>query len=103
MVGSHLKTRMTLLPPTITLDEATAQGMHPLAGFYHLAHERWMLDNLLADMRRGRIPVALVSFGPELVEVWRRPWNAKAPNGTNGAVHHYRTGESPLVVRKGRR
>lgn len=53
----------------ITIEQATEQGLRPLAGPYTEA-EGWMIENVLLDMRRGVIDHAVVTteHGPE---VWR--------------------------------
>ena len=35
---------------------------------YNLPSEQWMLENVLADMRRGKIDVVVIDN-----EVWRKP------------------------------
>jgi hypothetical protein len=53
----------------ITVEEATSRGYHPLTTKY-TPKEKWMLDNVLADMRRGGIDHVLVAQDGG-VEVWR--------------------------------
>ena len=53
-----------------TPDEATAAGYRWLTTPYFLK-ERWMLDNVLADMRRGNID-AIEVRQPTGIEVWRK-------------------------------
>jgi len=54
------------------LTERTARGLGlgRLTTPYRLPLEKWMLDNVIADMKRGGIKYALVSVGGG-VEVWR--------------------------------
>lgn len=56
----------------ITPKEARAMGYKPLTTGYALPTEKWMLDNVLADMARAKIEVALID-GFEGPEVWRLP------------------------------
>lgn len=55
----------------ITPDEATKTGYRALTVGYELPLEQWLLNNVLADMRRGRIDHVLVEseYG---IEVWRK-------------------------------
>lgn len=39
---------------------------------YVLPSERWMLDNVIADMQRCNADFVLVEIRPEEVEVWRK-------------------------------
>lgn len=55
---------------TMTRFEATRAGFHPLTTGYRLPDEQWMLDNVLADMRRGGITHVLVKQKGS-VAVWR--------------------------------
>jgi ATP sulfurylase len=54
---------------TMTAQEARAKGYRPLTTKY-IKKEQWMLDNVLADMRRGGIDHVLVEQDGG-VEVWR--------------------------------
>ncbi|MFA9263001.1 MAG: hypothetical protein ACEQSB_06685 [Undibacterium sp.] len=56
---------------TMSEKDAKANGYRPLTTSYQLPKEQWMLDNVLADMKRGNIDTVLV---PDAVgvEVWRR-------------------------------
>jgi hypothetical protein len=48
------------LPDAMTVQEAATKGfMYPLAGLY-APSEYWMLENVIKDMNRGRIPFAIV-------------------------------------------
>lgn len=82
----------------ISYEEAAQRGLHPLTTPYKLPFERWMLDNLIAELRRGRIEYALVGSSAEVVEVWRKPSNTLHPNGTNGAAHHYKGNRNLGIV-----
>ena len=42
----------------------------PLAGPYREA-EKWMLENVVADLRRGNIAFEMRPVGEDQVEVWR--------------------------------
>jgi hypothetical protein len=50
-------------------EEAAARNLRPLAGPYGKS-ERWMLDAVLSDLRRGNIFCAVVETAAGL-EVWR--------------------------------
>ena len=54
--------------------EASASGYWGLTMPYRLPDEQWMLDNVLADMRRKDIEHVLVKEGSG-VAVWRRGRN----------------------------
>jgi len=51
--------------------EAKASGYRALTNNYHLPREQGMLDNVLADMRRGNISHCVVMANGG-VAVWRR-------------------------------
>jgi hypothetical protein len=59
----------------IARDLALQRGYEALTVMYH-AEERWMLENVIADMERGGISYQLVGvldkFDNYLVEVWRQ-------------------------------
>jgi hypothetical protein len=57
------------LSAPITPAAAKALGMKPLTTAYDAA-EQWMLDRLLADLKRNKIKFALVAVEAG-VEVWR--------------------------------
>jgi hypothetical protein len=42
----------------------------PLAGPYTEA-EKWMLENVIADLKRGGIDFRIVGIGNQQVEIWR--------------------------------
>lgn len=60
----------------MTKKEARNNGYRPLTIAYQLPHEGWMLDNVLDDMRRGKIDSVVVTVQGG-VELWRRPPMAK--------------------------
>ena len=45
-------------------------SFRPLAGPY-AEPEKWMLENVIADLRRGGIAFELRPAGAEQVEIWR--------------------------------
>jgi hypothetical protein len=47
-------------PPPVHASVAREQGYIPLAGPYNPSTEGWMLNNALADLRRGRRDFAMV-------------------------------------------
>ena len=53
----------------ITTQQAEEQGLRPLSGPYTIG-QTWMLENVLADMRRGQIEHAVVTTETG-TEVWR--------------------------------
>jgi len=53
----------------LTTQQAQEQGLRPLAGSY-TESEGWMIENVLADMRRGQIDHAVVTT-ENGTEVWR--------------------------------
>ena len=54
----------------ITDSEALRQGFRPMTIVYR-QKERWMLDNVISDMKRGKITYVLVQAA-DGVEVWRK-------------------------------
>jgi len=56
---------------TMNVREARAAGYRALTNPYQLPGEQRMLDNVLADLRRGKIAHVLVKR-PGGVTVWRR-------------------------------
>lgn len=56
---------------TTTKQEAKADGFRQLTIAYNLPAEQWMLDNVLKDMERGHIRVALVQVS-DGVQVWKK-------------------------------
>jgi hypothetical protein len=54
----------------ITPDQATERGLRVLAGPYFKCEE-WMIDAVLADMRRGNIEASIVENANGQREVWR--------------------------------
>ena len=61
---------------TINIRGARAAGYRAVTHGYELPQEQGMLDNVLADMRRGNIDHALVR-GRGGVAVWRRAKNRR--------------------------
>jgi hypothetical protein len=55
---------------TMTKDNALKQGYRPMTTGYNLPNEQWMLDNVLADMKRGEFDAVLVDDNG--IEVWRK-------------------------------
>jgi len=60
---------------TITKEQAKAEGYRPLTTAYTLPQEEWMLNNIVADLRRGNINFALVA--EDDVRVWNRALSEK--------------------------
>jgi hypothetical protein len=60
----------------MTAQEAREKGYRPLTTKY-IPKEQWMLENVLADMRRGGIDHVLVEQDGG-VEVWRTAPSKKA-------------------------
>ena len=56
---------------TMTPQAAEAAGYRALTTEYKIPEEQWMMDRVLADMKRGGIDTVIVSMarGPE---IWRR-------------------------------
>jgi hypothetical protein len=54
----------------ITPEQAKERGLRVLAGPYFKC-EAWMIDAVLADMRRGNIEAAIVENPHGQCEVWR--------------------------------
>ena len=63
---------------TVNTKEARAWGYRALTCNYHLPREQRMLDNVLADMRRGSIDHVVVRRR-DGVAVWRRGRNGSTP------------------------
>jgi hypothetical protein len=51
---------------------AKEAGYRPMTNPYVLPAEAWMLQNVIADMERGKADYALVEVKVEQVEVWRK-------------------------------
>ncbi|MGZ4973507.1 MAG: hypothetical protein ACXWDN_12170 [Limisphaerales bacterium] len=64
---------------------AKAAGYCPLTTAYRLPHEQAMVDNVLADMRRGKIDHRLVKVLGG-VSVWRRSMFGRVLAKTTGPV-----------------
>jgi hypothetical protein len=83
--------------PFCGITAAKALGYRPLTGGYQMPAEKRMLENVLADMRRGNIDHVVVG-GRTGVAVWRK--------GSNGAKCGLEN-SSPLppagVLKSGRR
>ena len=62
---------------TMNEEAAKAAGYHGLTMGYKLPDEQWMLDNAVADMRRGNIEHVLVKVNGGTA-VWRRGRNGRA-------------------------
>ena len=60
------------------LKEAKAAGYRALTNPYQLPGEQQMLDNVCADLRRGKIGHVLVKR-PGGVAVWRRQGSGRNP------------------------
>jgi hypothetical protein len=56
---------------TITKQQAEAEGYRPMTTAYRLPQEEWMLNNVVADMRRGKINFVFVAESTG-VEVWKQ-------------------------------
>jgi hypothetical protein len=56
---------------TLNCRKAEAAGYRALTTTYYLPREQWMLDRVLADMRRANVDHVLVREGVG-VSVWRR-------------------------------
>ena len=56
---------------TLNLKQAEARGYRALTTKYYLPREQWMLDGVLADMRRANVDHVLVRE-PGGMSVWRR-------------------------------
>jgi hypothetical protein len=54
-----------------TKEAAKAAGYEAMTDPYIIPTEGWMLDNVIADLQRGKIGFALVQIGLSGVEVWR--------------------------------
>lgn len=63
------KIPMNILKP-ITPAQAQKHGLRILSGPYNHATETWMLDNVIKDMARGKIPHAIVE-NIDGLELWR--------------------------------
>ena len=56
--------------PVLTVAQAMSRGLRAMTNPYYVPAEDWMLQNVVADMQRGKIVFALVQVGLG-VEVWR--------------------------------
>ena len=52
----------------MTREQATKLGYVSMTVPYNLPAEQWMLENILADMKRGKIDAVVIDC-----EVWRKP------------------------------
>lgn len=60
-------------PTPITEEEARARGYNALTDPIDPVSEAYMIDNFVADMKRGGIPHVLVTIPNKGIEVWRKP------------------------------
>ena len=82
---------------------ARASGYHALTSTFQLPNEQGMLDNILADLRRGKIDHVLVRDGCNLA-IWRRPLRAATMRTGQLRTLPRAAGLKPVVVLKsGRR
>lgn len=58
----------------MTAATAAAEGFRPLTAPYFVKKESAMLNAVVEDLKRGRIPFVLVEVAPGRVEIWRRNW-----------------------------
>lgn len=58
--------------PIETASEAFSKGLRSMTHEYILPGEQWMLDNVINDLRNGRIRFSLVAIRGG-IEVWRGP------------------------------
>jgi hypothetical protein len=56
---------------TMTPQAAEAAGYRALTTEYKIPEEQWMMDRVLADMKRGGIDTVIVSMARGQ-EIWRR-------------------------------
>lgn len=57
-----------LFSQAMTREQAMKLGYVSMTVPYSLPNEQWMLENVLADMKRGKIDVVVIDN-----EVWRKP------------------------------
>ena len=67
-----------LLASVMTPEAAAHEGFRPLTTEYQMPAESWMVERVIADLRRGGIAAVLVMplprvFGARRIEVWRKP------------------------------
>jgi len=60
----------TLTP--LTPKAATAKGYRQLTYPLNPDTEQWIIDNIVKDLQKGKIPTALVQQGTN-IEIWRKP------------------------------
>jgi hypothetical protein len=52
--------------------QAQADGYRPLTTAYKLPGKQWMLDNILADMKRANADIVFVGEDQQSVEIWKK-------------------------------
>jgi len=52
--------------------QAKSDGYRPFTTTYKLPGEQWMLDNILADMKRANADIVFVGEDQQLVEIWKK-------------------------------
>ena len=57
-----------LFSQPMTREQAIKLGYAAMTRPYNLPSEQWMLENILADMKRGKIEAIVIDN-----EVWRKP------------------------------
>ena len=57
------------LTPT---QKAKSDGYRPLTTAYKLPGEQWMLNNILADMKRANTDIVFVGEDQKSVEIWKK-------------------------------
>jgi hypothetical protein len=52
--------------------QAHSDGYRPLTTAYKLPGEQWMLNNILADMKRANTDIVFVGEDQKSVEIWKK-------------------------------
>jgi hypothetical protein len=55
-----------------TKQQAKADGYRPMTTAYKLPSEQWMLDNILADMKRANAEIVFVGENQNSIEIWKK-------------------------------
>jgi hypothetical protein len=55
----------------MTIEYAEQNGFVPLTNGYKLPHEKWMMDNAIADAQRNNKEICLISTNTG-IEIWQK-------------------------------
>jgi hypothetical protein len=65
----------------MTIEYAEQNGFVPLTNGYKLPHEKWMMDNAIADAQRNNKEICLISTNTG-IEIWQKTKQKQAQTTT---------------------